>query len=349
MKKIIQICPTFPPNIGGVGSYAKILGDSLRKKGIKSDYFVSQIQKKNLFTFKKKTFDLINLLRGNDSSNIILHFSGYGYANRGLCFDLINCLNEWKKTNSNNRLITIFHEIYAKGPLYRISFWTHFFQKFIAKKLLNLSNISIVTSKENKFELISLNSKKKILYTNVISNIGELNKNKNLKKRKKLAVIFGSSAQKESLYNDIILNEKKYLNIMKKMAIKKIIDIGPKIQKIRALKFLELKSVGIKPKKYISTIMRKSKLGIVYYSVSQMTKSGIVAAYVSHGLLVLNRSREHNFKKCEFIPGNNFISDDAIKNVNFQKIADKSFKNYHKYNIENLTKLILKILKKKKN
>ena len=99
----------------------------------------------------------------------------------------------------------------------------------------------------------------------------------------------------------------------------------------------------------VKLIMRKSKLGMVYYSVSQMTKSGIVAAYVSHGLLVLNRSRENNFEKCEFISGNNFISDDTIKNVNFQKIADKSFKNYHKYNIENLTKLIFKILKKKKN
>lgn len=349
MKKIIQICPTFPPNIGGVGSYAKILGDSLRKKHIKSDYFVAHISKKNLFTFNKQKFGLIDLMKGNNSRDVILHFSGYGYASRGLCFNLISCLYEWKKTNSDNRLITIFHEIYAKGPIYRISFWTHYLQKFIAKKLLNLSDTSIVTSKENKFELLSLNSKKKIIYTNVISNIGELLNNKKLKKRKKLAVIFGSSAQKEILYDDIILNEKKYFNLMKKMSIKKIIDIGPKVQKIKQLNLIELKSVGIKPKKYISEIMKNSKLGIVYYSISQMTKSGIVAAYVSHGLLVLNRSRENNFKKCEFIPGINFISDDAKKDFNFQKIADISFKNYHKYNIENLTELILKILIKKKN
>ena len=28
----MQICPTFPPNIGGVGNYAKILSDHLKKK-----------------------------------------------------------------------------------------------------------------------------------------------------------------------------------------------------------------------------------------------------------------------------------------------------------------------------
>ena len=41
MKNIIQICPTYPPNIGGVGNYAKILSDYLTKKGINSKILIS--------------------------------------------------------------------------------------------------------------------------------------------------------------------------------------------------------------------------------------------------------------------------------------------------------------------
>ena len=115
-----------------------------------------------------------------------MHYSGYGYAKRGLCFTLIKSLENWKQNKKNRKLITIFHEIYAKGPFYRMSFWTSVFQKYLAKKLFRLSDISLVTSKQNKFILSSLyNNKKKIVYTNVFSNIGELKKKKKFKNKKK--------------------------------------------------------------------------------------------------------------------------------------------------------------------
>ena len=33
-KNIVQISPTYPPNIGGVGNYAKLLADFLKKKAL---------------------------------------------------------------------------------------------------------------------------------------------------------------------------------------------------------------------------------------------------------------------------------------------------------------------------
>ena len=81
-------------------------------------------------------------------------------------------------------MITIFHEIYAKGPFYRMSFLTSFLQKYLAKKLYRLSDISLVTSKQNKFILSSFYNKK-IIYTNVFSNVGQLKKKQSLNKRKK--------------------------------------------------------------------------------------------------------------------------------------------------------------------
>ena len=50
-----------------------------------------------------------------------------------------------------------------------------------------------------------------------------------------------------------------------------------------------------------------------------MTKSGIVAAYASH-MLIINRCKEEIFKTNEFKAGINFISElDKKYNHNFQK------------------------------
>ena len=166
MKDIIQICPTFPPNIGGVGNYAKLLAGVLKKHGIKSKFLIPDYldnKNKNQTLFGKKNLNLISLLEKTNPKEVILHFSGYGYASRGLCFNLIKSLESWKQNDNSRKLITIFHEIYASGPIYRISYWTSLPQKYLAKKLLKISDVALVTSKQNKLTLSSFDKKKQII------------------------------------------------------------------------------------------------------------------------------------------------------------------------------------------
>ena len=350
MKSIIQISPTIPPNIGGVGNYAKLLADFLKKKGISSKILVSDhLENKNKINSQfGKNKDLLFLLNKNSSKKIILHFSGYGYASRGHCFRLVESLNQWKKIDKRRKLITIFHEVYATGPIYRMSFWTSVPQKYLAKKLAKISDASIVTTRQNKMILSSFNSKKKIIYTNVFSNIGELNKNKALKDRKNTAIIFGNTYQKEILYKDILLNENKYKKVLKNFFIEKIIDIGPRVNISKEIRFMKISSIGIKSKKYISSLFKNSKIGFVFYPVSQMTKSGIVAAYVSHGLIVINFCDKNIFKSNEFVSGVNYISDvNSINDVKSQKIANEAYKNYQKYGLSKTTLLITRIIDNK--
>ena len=101
-KHIIQICPTFPPNIGGVGNYTKLLADFLKKKNINSKILISDHlddKNKKQTLFGKNNKDLNSLLEKINSNVVILHFSGYGYASRGLCFNLIKSLEKWKQNN----------------------------------------------------------------------------------------------------------------------------------------------------------------------------------------------------------------------------------------------------------
>ena len=350
-KKIIQICPTFPPNTGGVGNYTKLLADFLKKKKINSKILVSDHldnRNKKQSSFGKNK-NLSSLLEKINSNVVILHFSGYGYATRGLCFNLIKSLEKWKQNNKNRKLITIFHEIYAIGPIYRMSFWTSLPQKYLAKKLLKLSNVALVTSKQNNITLSSFDKKKIIIYSNVFSNIGEIKKNKKFHARKNIAIIFGNTYQKQILYKDILVNKNQYDAILKKMSIKKIIDIGPKIEISKQIKFIDIFRVGVKSKKYISLLLRNSKAGLVFYPVNQMTKSGIIAAYASHGLVIINLCKEKIFKTNEFISGVHYIS--KIKENNFsnlQKIANKTFRNYKKNALNKTALLLINIMKNNK-
>ncbi len=353
MKNIMQICPTFPPNIGGVGNYTKILSDYLKKRGIKSkilisDYLENKNRKQILFGKKSKNLNL--LLENINSKNIILHYSGYGYASRGLCFSLVKSLEKWKQNKSDRKLITIFHEIYATGPFYRMSFWTSLLQKYLAKKLFEMSNVSIVTSKQNKLILSSFDKKRKITYTNVFSNIGELKKNKKIEERKNIAIIFGNIFQKEILYEDILLNKNKYENLLKKMSITQIIDIGPKIDISKSIFFkrINIKRIGIKSKRYISYLLKISKVGMVFYPVGQMTKSGIVAAYASHGLVIVNFCEKETSKTNEFIAGVNYLSKFSKNNIySLQRISNECYRNYKKNALHKTASLIINNLGKK--
>ena len=351
MKSIIQISPTYPPDIGGIGIYTKLLSKHLKTKGIKSkiliSYYLGQ-KNNNQILFGKKSKSLEALLKKNNSQHVILHYSGYGYAKRGLCFNLIKSLKNWKQDKNDRKLITIFHEIYAKGPFYRMSFWTSIFQRYLAKKLFELSDTSFVTSKQNKFILSTLLDKnKKIICANVYSLVGELQKNKIFKKRQNKIIIFGNRFQKEILYKNILINKIKYEKLFKKNSVKEIIDIGPKINISKKISFKDMiiKRVGIISEKQISYLLQNSKFGLVYYPVGQMTKSSIVAAYASHGMIIINFCKEEILRINEFIVGINFISD-LKENYKFslQKISNETFKYYKKNNLSKTAKLIIRYL-----
>ena len=192
-----------------------------------------------------------------------------------------------------------------------------------------------------------MEKKKKIIYCNVFSNVGKLKKNIKLIRRKDKAIIFGNTYQKEILYKDILLNKKKYQILLKNMSVTEIIDIGPKIDISHKVNFIKINRIGIKSKNYISSLLKDSKVGLVFYPVSQMTKSGIVAAYASHGLVIINCCKEKVFRTNEFVSGKQYVSKN-YKNINFnlQKIANESFKNYNNHGLDKTVSLIINNLKK---
>ena len=134
------------------------------------------------------------------------------------------------------------------------------------------------------------------------------------------------------------------------MSIKKVIDIGPRVNISDTIFFkkIKIKTMGIKSRKYISNLLKNSKIGLVFYPVGQMTKSGIIAAYASHGVVIINFCAKEVAGTNEYISNVNYISKDSRKLNNLlQKISSESFKNYKKYALRKTASLIINYLQNK--
>jgi|TARA_B110000259_G_C13989161_1_gene391710 hypothetical protein len=349
MRNIIQILPGYKPNIEAVAANAEILGKYLLVKKIKSRFLISDRDPSthNHELFGSKSSKLLDLLGKHKITDVILHFSGYGYATRGLCFSLLKSLKKWKEKNKAHRLIVIFHDVYAVGPIYRSAFWTCLPQIYIATNLLKLSDCAITSSRYYQSKLLSWIPNKKILLSPIYSNIREIKYNRKLNKRKKIAVIFGGVYQKKVLYADMLSNKKNYLSALSSLSVKQIVDIGPKVIGLKKIGHIPIKSIGIKSKNFISKLLSGAKAGLTFYAVHLMTKSGVVASYASHGVLIVNFYKTNILKTNEFISGVNFVSNvDEKKKLNYQKIANRAEKLYKNNSPIKLALLISRFIKK---
>ena len=80
---------------------------------------------------------------------------------------------------------------------------------------------------------------------------------KSLNKRKEIAIIFGGSFQKKTLYKNIFLNQDRYYNLLSKLSIKQILDVGPKVKNLKKVMNIPIKAIGIKNKDVIPITLNK--------------------------------------------------------------------------------------------
>jgi hypothetical protein len=110
------------------------------------------------------------LLREHD--RVILHFVNYGYQKRGVPFWLMPVLRGLRSQCPGD-WVTIFHELYASGPPWKSAFWLRPFQIQIAKSVLRLSDVCVVSSEMLLAQLKNLAPATRAHIYPVPSNFGE--------------------------------------------------------------------------------------------------------------------------------------------------------------------------------
>jgi len=304
MSDIVQIVPYLPPSISGVGDYAFLLAGELRRtQDIHTKFIVCNpkwkpigaeteieldgfpvLQLKN-----RRAEELKRLLSQPDfPPTVMLQYVGYGYEKRGCPLWLANALQEWKREkrgsgNGIKRLLIMYHELYAPGPIWSSSFWNWPFQRRLVARLARLSSCCFTNRRQSAERLARLVPRHAatIEVFPVFSNFGEPSEITPLSRRPSQAVIFGKFGR--GICNraerwEAIARVCDYLGIQKLVivggAVTELSNYPVKIECHAVVSALEA-----------SRLLSRSRVGFLDYFDGYLGKSGIFAAFCSHGVL----------------------------------------------------------------
>src|SRR5437660_3936401 len=238
--KLIAIVPRIPPAIDGVGDYALNLARLLRENlGVSTQFIVADsnwpmteqvegFEARRLSSHTtEELIDLLNLLEqeSTEDARVLLHYEGYGYASRGCPVWLVNALEQWRLASSKRSLVTLFHELYAKGPPWTSSFWLSPLQKNLTTRVARASD-QCLTSLERYARIVRQMSGKPantVTSIPVFSSIGEPESTLPLNERRRRLVVFGTRGRRIEVYKRSAADLNRICNAL---GIEEVVDVG---------------------------------------------------------------------------------------------------------------------------
>src|SRR5665213_266405 len=192
---VVHVVTSAPPVICGVGDYGSCINGQLRQEyGFSPRLYAPEPS----HLAAEKAARLKLALQSADA--VILEYSPYAYQRYGIPWWLLRALAQWKASGAGRRLVTIFHELYAMGKMWSPAFWTSPPQRYVTRKLAELSDGAITTTRRQSEILKAWNPRMEPALLGVPSNVGEipgeqLNRNRNV-----TIVAFGQIGTRERLY-----------------------------------------------------------------------------------------------------------------------------------------------------
>ncbi len=247
---------------------------------------------------------------------VILHYVGYGFAGRGCPHWVAAGLEAWRRHPGaeGKRLVTMFHEVYASGPLWRSSFWLSPIQRRIAARLASCSD-SVATSLGLYARLLrrfGTGSEPHVLP--VFSTVGEPGRVEPLDNREPTLVVFGGAGNRGRVYQD---HGASLAAVCRDLKLQQIADLGPPIRDLpQSLGGTPVVPYGVLTSDDVSQLLRRARVGFVGYPPAFLAKSTVHAAYCAHGLLPLSpaargRTETSEAPSWRVVPGREAVPDDA--------------------------------------
>jgi hypothetical protein len=215
------------------------------------------------------------------SAVVLLEYSGYGYAKRGAPLWLVRGLRQICGSDGIH-LVTMFHELYATGPPWTSTFWLSPIQAWCTHRIAVLSDGIMVTYAAGAETLENAVSNAPIETCPVFSNVGEPEERPSFAERDPVATIFGGRRTKQALYESRRGDTRVALE---RWGIEKVVDIGPPDAANPDALETNVEVWGIQQATTISRLLSTARIGLLRYSGAYATKSGILAAFMSHGVV----------------------------------------------------------------
>lgn len=158
MNALLHIAPQLPPAIDGVGDYCWNLWKHWPEAEPDWQFLVARGAEESAAHWPQVAISGFDLSAGGlegaleraGADFVVLHYVGYGFQPKGIPVWLPRALRKWRRANSQRRLVTMFHEMYARSSPLRSPFWVAPFARKIIRELAQTSD-AWVTSCERYF------------------------------------------------------------------------------------------------------------------------------------------------------------------------------------------------------
>lgn len=291
---IVQLVPRLRPASCGIGDYAVALFDEWRDKwGCGTEFIVAdplwkpvdgQMQSSCSVIKARNSGALIDSWGGRSDKKLLLHYSGYGYAKRGAPVWLVRALRQFRKARPDVPIISMVHELFAFGPPNTSAFWLCPIQRWVTIQVARLSD-AVVTNRQNSAAWLEAQAPKHRGLAHalpVFSNLGEMQSPQPPSQRPNHLVLFGYHFEFWGR------DWQRLTDLLRLMNPERITLLG-KASQIPAEVFgsVQLDRPGWLKPEVVSAILASARYGLLAYDPAYLGKSGILAAFLAHGVVPL--------------------------------------------------------------
>ena len=176
----------------------------------------------------------------------------------------------------------------------------------------------------------------------VFSNVGELATAPPPTRREPTAVVFGAGHRSRT-WRALTAGAATAGAALRAGGVTEIVDVGPELDAVPdRLDGLPVRVAGPLPAAEVSARLARARVGIADYPLHVMTKSGIVAAYLAHGLLCLNTSEVGKLPD-DLAEGREFVSLARLArgDVDIDAVAAAGHAWYGRHDVAATAELVL--------
>jgi hypothetical protein len=283
---LIQIVP---PGQGGVRDYLECLKSQWACAGIESHVIELSRDLVNTKSLLDRVLSLVDAGTQPHSQatfSLLLHFSGYGYERRGLCFWLLREVEQAKaRLGDRLRVVTMFHELFASGPLWGSAFWLSPLQARIARKLACMSDaIWTNTELHGRWLREQVGPSTPITVQPVFSNVGEPEHRAPTSGREPSLVVFGSVSTRRRALAAL----PRCAEALGRQGISEILEVGSGEATPWTAPGLKVRFLGRMEQPELRALLERSAYGLIEYPPNCLGKSTVFAAYAVHGCVSIN-------------------------------------------------------------
>jgi len=298
--KILQILPRVPPAVCGIGDYAWRLAQELRDAhDIHSTFLAagtSWTQPEGQTEFPAHRLEARTAAglaafvqaRGNEWDAVVLHLSPYGFQKRAVPFWLARGWRQLAQIPDRPRLLTMFHELYASGPVTSSAFWLQPLQKQVLRVVARASDALRTNRQAYADWLGGIHGLKaaEALALPVFSNFGEPEVLPPWEERDPAMAIFGWGIHSGEPLEAVT---RKALACCQRLGLKRLHLIGGPGTAEPGVTGVEIVRHGFMEAAAMSRLLASSRAAYTAYHPRYFGKSTLVAAFAAHGLVLITQ------------------------------------------------------------